>query len=111
MSNEPLSAREAAELAAQGQKAQQERNREAIASALAHAYGEIRTAAGGGSGLTTVQISVAPFGLTPDQRLAFSRALQQQGYKVRPMFGDNEFSVGWQAAPVSRESHTVLLRE
>lgn len=114
MSDEPFSALEAAQLAAQGQKAQQERHREAIAPALAYAYSEIRTAAGDESGLTAVDIVFRHFGLKPDQLLSLSRALQQQGYRVQPhASAPDVFTVGWQvAAAVTRGASSVaLLRE
>ncbi|KQR37738.1 hypothetical protein [Deinococcus sp. Leaf326] len=113
MSNEPLSAAQAAALATQQQKAQQERNREAIAPALAHAYGEIRTAAGSESGLTAVDIVFRRFDLTPDQLLSVSRVLSGQGYRVQPHASAPEvFTVGWQQAAVMRGSLGVaLLRE
>lgn len=113
MSNEPLSAREAAQLAADRQKEQAERNRDAIAPALEHAYGEIRTAAGSESGLNAVDVSFRRFGLTADQLLSVSRALQQKGYRVQPRASAPDvFTVAWQ--PASRggdSSGPVMLRE
>lgn len=113
MTDKPFSAREAAQLAAQSQKAQQERHREAIAPALAHAYSEIRTAAGDESGLTAVDITFRPFHLKPDQLLSVSRALQHQGYRVQPhASAPDVFTVGWQGAAMTRGgSGVALLRE
>ncbi|MBZ9715500.1 hypothetical protein [Deinococcus multiflagellatus] len=101
----PITAAQAAQLA---QKAQQDHarvNRDAIKPALTHAYAEIRQAAGGRSGLNSVEVKLHTFGINPDQLLAFQRVLQHAGFSARCHPSDHStFVVGWQPVAATRRS-------
>ncbi|GGL18421.1 hypothetical protein [Deinococcus radiotolerans] len=103
---EPLTATQAAQLAAKAQQGHAERNREAITPALDYADAQIREAAGGPAGLTGVQLNLRPFNLNPEQLLAFTRTLSMRGFQVRAHLSSSDVvDVGWK--PVTTRSPTL----
>ena len=100
----PITAVEAAQIAQRAQQLQAERVRDVIQPALEHAYAEIRCAASSDAGLTAVDVYFNDFGLTAEQQLALSRALERQGFKVQSHPHLDKFTLGWQPVSTPRAS-------
>lgn len=105
---EPLTAQEAARLAADTARQNEAQNAEAIRTVLPVVYAAVREAATAQEPLHAATVDLGELGLTPPQQLTLKRTLERDGYQVQ--LSAATLTVGWQPVAVPRGDVSVTVQ-